>query len=211
MIYRHKAYVYFIVLLLLIFFPLNVLSATDSSIEDGGVERIAIFPFEIHSSGDVLLLQEQVTGKLAAGLIESEYIELVNKEALQEVTKSEKLTDRSAVAAGKKVGADFVVVGSVTRLGEMFSADVGVINVKSGHRLNIFAQGKDMDDLAARLNNDILLKTLVDQVIEGNKLYWKQPDRRQRHIQCPEKHKRQAFLKARSFSRHKGHIQAWLL
>ena len=166
MIYRHKAYVYFIVLLLLIFFPLNVLSATDSSIEDGGVERIAIFPFEIHSSGDVLLLQEQVTGKLAAGLIESEYIELVNKEALQEVTKSEKLTDRSAVAAGKKVGADFVVVGSVTRLGEMFSADVGVINVKSGHRLNIFAQGKDMDDLAARLNNDILLKTLVDQVIE---------------------------------------------
>ncbi|MEA2014327.1 MAG: hypothetical protein U9N38_03360, partial [Thermodesulfobacteriota bacterium] len=165
MIYRHKAYIYFIVLVLLMFFPMNVLSVTNSSVE--GTKRVAILPFEIHSSGDALLLNKQITDRLAAGLTESEYIELVKQKALKGLTQGKKLTDSKAIAAGKKAEADFVVVGSVTRLGDMLSADVGVINVKNSHRLNIFAQGKDMDDLTAWVSNDILQKILVEQVIEG--------------------------------------------
>ncbi|MBW2649363.1 MAG: outer membrane protein assembly factor BamA, partial [Deltaproteobacteria bacterium] len=166
MIYKHRECI-FITVLFLIFFPLNVLSATPSSIEKESVERVALFPFEIHSSGNALLLQDQITGKLAAGLIESEYIELVKEETPEGFVQGEKLTDQRAVAAGNKIRADFVVVGSLTRLGDMISADVGLINVKSGYRFNIFAQGNNMGTLVSRLKNDILLKILtVQRIVE---------------------------------------------
>ncbi|MBW2595247.1 MAG: outer membrane protein assembly factor BamA [Deltaproteobacteria bacterium] len=155
----------FVMTLFLIFSPLDALSAANSSSEKERVERVVLLPFEIHSSGDVLLLQDQITGKLTAGLMKSEYIELVKEESLEELIQGEKLTDREAIAAGKKIRADFVVVGSLTRLGDMVSADVGVINVKSGHRFNIFAQGNNMDALASRLKNDILMKILTTQRI----------------------------------------------
>ena len=155
----------FVITLFLIFSPLDVLSAVDSSSEKERVERIVVLPFEIHSSGDVLLMQDQITGKLTAGLMKSEHIELVKEETLGGLVQGEKLTDREAIAAGKKVRADFVVVGSLTKLGDMLSADVGVINVKSGHRWNIFAQGNNMDTMASRLKNDILLKILTGQRI----------------------------------------------
>ncbi len=164
MIYKHRECL-FITLLFLIFFPLNVLSATSPSIEKESVERVALFPFEIHSSGDVLLLQDQITSKLAAGLMGSEYIELVDAGTSEGLVQGEKLTDQRAVTAGKKINADFVVVGSLTRLGDMISADVGVINVKSGQRFNIFTQGNNMGALASRLKNDILLKILTVQRI----------------------------------------------
>ncbi|MBW2649875.1 MAG: outer membrane protein assembly factor BamA [Deltaproteobacteria bacterium] len=155
----------FVMTLFLIFPPLDALSAANSSSEKERVERVVLLPFEIHSSGDVLLLQDQITGKLTAGLMKSEYIELVKEESLEGLVQGEKLTDREAIAAGKKIRADFVVVGSLTRLGDMVSADVGVINVKSGHRFNIFAQGNNMDALASRLKNDILMKILTTQRI----------------------------------------------
>ncbi len=155
----------FVITLFLIFHPQGILAATDSAREKGRTERIVVFPFEIHSRGDVLLLQNQITGKLTAGLMKSEYIELIKEETLGGLVQGEKLTERMAIAAGKEVRADFVVVGSLTRLGGMVSADVGVINVKSGHRFNLFAQGNNMDVLVSQLENDILLKTLAGQRI----------------------------------------------
>ncbi len=155
----------FVITLFFIFSPLDILSAANSPSEKERVERVAVLPFEVHSSGDVLLLQDQITGKLTAGLMKSEYIELVKEETPGRLIQGEKLTDREAIAAGKKGKADFVVVGSLTRLGDMVSADVGVINIKSGHRFNIFAQGNNMDALASRLKNDILMKILTTQRI----------------------------------------------
>ncbi|MBN2539452.1 MAG: outer membrane protein assembly factor BamA [Deltaproteobacteria bacterium] len=155
----------FFITLFLIFPPLVSMAATDSAREKERAERIVVFPFEIHSSGDVLVLQDQITGKLTAELMNSEYIELIKEETVGGLVQGEKLTDRMAIAAGKEVRADFVVVGSLTRLGGMVSADVGVINVNSGHRFNLFAQGNNMDALVSQLKNDILLKTLAGQRI----------------------------------------------
>jgi len=164
MIYKHREY-FFIIVLFLMFLPLNALSATHSSIEKESLEKVAVLPFEIHTSGNILLLQSQITGKLTAGLMKSEYIEIVKEETPVGVVQGSRLTDQKAIAAGKKTGADFVVVGSLTRLGDMISTDVGVINVKSGYRFNIFAQGNNLDVLASRLGNDILLKILTAQRI----------------------------------------------
>ncbi|MBW2560854.1 MAG: hypothetical protein JRE40_08375, partial [Deltaproteobacteria bacterium] len=190
MIYKHREYLFIAVLLLMVFFPLNVLaatqspvekkgvqrivispltgsgvSATHSSVEKEGVQRVAISPFEVHSSEAALSLQKQIAAQLSTGMTESGYIEIVNEGSFQGLIKGKKMDDRLAVLVGRETGAIFVIAGSLTKLGGMLSADVGVINVKSGYRHTIFAQGKDLDPLILRLKNDILLKILAGQRI----------------------------------------------
>ena len=189
MIYKHREYL-FIIVLFLLFFPLNVVAATQSSAEKEGVQRIvispltesgvsatqasvekkdtqrvAIVPFEVHSSKGARSLQKQVAAQLSTGMTESGYIEVVNEGSFQGLIKGKKMNDRLAVLVGKKTGAGFVIAGSLTKLGDALSADVGVINVKSGYRSTIFAQGKALDPLILRLKNDILLKILAGQRI----------------------------------------------
>ena len=164
MIYKHRECL-FIIVLLLMFFPLNVLSATQSSVEKEGAQRVAIVPFEVHSSEGALSLQKQIAAQLSTGLKESGYIEIVKEESFQGLIKGKKADDQLAVLVGRQTGAGFVVAGSLTKLGDMLSADVGVINVKSGYRSSIFAQGNDLDPLVLRLKNDILLKILTGQRI----------------------------------------------
>ncbi|MEA3487125.1 MAG: outer membrane protein assembly factor BamA [Thermodesulfobacteriota bacterium] len=164
MIFRRREYL-FVIAILLVFLPVSVFSATHSSVGKESIKKVAIFPFEIHSSENVLLLQDQITNRLTTELMKSGHIEIIKKESLKGLIEGKKLDDRLAVAVGENTAADFVVVGSLTKLGDMLSTDVGVINVKSGHRWNIFAQGNNMDDLASRLKNDILLKILSGQRI----------------------------------------------
>ena len=164
MIFRRKKCL-LVITILLVFFPMSVFSATNSSLQKESVEKIAILPFEIHSSKNVPLLQDQIADRLTTELIRSGYIEAIREEAFEGLIEGRKVDDGLAVAVGENTGANFVIVGSLTELGDMLSADIGVINVKSGHRFNIFAQGNTMDGLTSRLKNDILLKILTSQRI----------------------------------------------
>ncbi|MEA1970924.1 MAG: outer membrane protein assembly factor BamA [Thermodesulfobacteriota bacterium] len=164
MIFRRREGL-FVIAILLVFLPVSVFSATHSSIEKENVEKVAFLPFEIHSSENVLLLQDQIADRLTTELMKSGHIKIIKKETFEGLIEGKKVDDRLAVAVGENTGANFAIVGSLTKLGDMLSADVGVINVKSGHRWNIFAQGNNMDDLASRLKNDILLKILTGQRI----------------------------------------------
>ncbi|MCK4534729.1 MAG: hypothetical protein KAT81_04300, partial [Syntrophobacterales bacterium] len=164
MIFRRRKCL-FVIAILLVFLPVSVFSATHSSVGKESIEKVAIFPFEIHSSENVLLLQDQIADRLTTELMKSGHIEIIKKGALEGLIEGKKVDDRLAVAVGENTAADFAVVGSLTKLGDMLSADVGVINVKSGYRWNIFAQGNNMEALVSRLKNDILLKILAGQRI----------------------------------------------
>lgn len=164
MICKYRGYL--IVLLLAgIISPLNVLSAPPAPDGTEGVERVAILPFAVYAKEGAVSLQQQITIQLSSGLAESGYIDIANEESFRDLIKGKKADDRLAVRVGEQTGAGFVITGSLTKLGDMLSADVGVINVKSGYRSPVVAQGRDLDPLVLRLKNDILLKVLTGQRI----------------------------------------------
>ncbi len=118
-------------------------------------------------------IQKQIAFQLASGLTESGYVDLVNEETFKGLIEGKRSDDRLAVLVGEQTEAGFVILGSITNLGEMSSMDVGVINVKNGSRHSIFVQGSDLDTLILRVKNDILQKILTEQRIaevrlEGN-------------------------------------------
>lgn len=156
-----KFFLISILLLLLLFF--NNVFAED-------IKRIAILPFEIHSKSDVTLLEERITDSLTAELLKTGCVQIIKKETFSNLI-SEKQTDReSAWKVGEKINADFVIMGSLTRLGNFISVDVTTLDVKNRKTVGgIFANGTGMDSIrtiSAELAEKILLKNLSRQKIE---------------------------------------------
>ncbi len=161
--YRYRTCL-LVALFIMIWCPLSG-AVADTLAEQRTVAKVAILPFEIYSSQGVRTLQEQIGVELAAGLTESGYIELVDETSFRGLIEGEEGNGRLALLVGERTGAGFVITGSVTKLGDMFSADVNVTDSKSGHRSTFFAQGKSINALIDRLKNDILLKILTGQRI----------------------------------------------
>jgi outer membrane protein insertion porin family len=155
--------VFFIPILLLPFLFQKYSFAEDA-------KRIAVFPFEIHSKSDVLFLTSQITGCLTTELSKAEYIRVINKDTFLRLIEGKQIDKELVFGAGKKINADFVVMGSLTRLGNLISVDVTVADVKDGKTISgIFAGGTGKESLgaiAAELTDKILLKIFVKQTIE---------------------------------------------
>ena len=132
-------------------------------------KRVVILPFEIHSQTDAAQLQNQISSSLANELLKAEAIRIVEKKEFEELIKGKIMDEELAIDVGKETGADFVITGSLTRIGNLISTDVRVIDV--GHEEgshSIYAQGMGMENigaLALKLSDEILLKTLSDQKI----------------------------------------------
>ncbi len=170
--HRHRIHLFIAVALLMIF-PLKVWSASQSAAKEE-IQTVAVLPFEVHARDDARSLQQQIAAQLSVGLAESPYIRILPEDTVRGLIQGKPVDPRLALRIGQETGAAFVVTGSLTRLGDMLSADVGITDVTSKERSVIFAQGNDLDPLIARLKNDILLKILTGQMIadvrlEGNK------------------------------------------
>ncbi len=139
------------------------------------VKKITVLPFEIYSKENKAAIQESLYRKIIAELQKEKQLRVVPADSF--LRSQVKINEGSAVNAGRSLMADFVVMGSLTKLGESISVDAKVINVRSGKALSpIFVQGKgleSLDDIAAQLKTDVLVQTgLVEKIakveISGN-------------------------------------------
>ncbi len=139
------------------------------------VKKITVLPFEIYTKENKSAIQEALYRKMIAELQKEKQLRVVPADSF--LRSQVKINEGSAVNAGRSLMADFVVMGSLTKLGESISVDAKVINVRSGKALSpIFVQGKgleSLDDIAAQLKTDVLVQTgLVEKIakveISGN-------------------------------------------
>ena len=103
-------------------------------------EKLLIMPFEMHSSVDIGGERRGAMSSLASGLDEAG-AEIVGMEALKELVLREDkaiFTEAEAAELAASVGADFVLMGSVARLGVAFAADWRLFDVKAGRTVAFF-------------------------------------------------------------------------
>lgn len=155
-------YLKILIFIIVIAFSCNYACAEDT-------KRIVILPFDIHSKTDAEQLQNQITSNLAKELLKAESIRIVNREEWHNLITGKTIDENLIQQVGEKTGADFVVTGSLTKIGKLISADVRVIDVsRTEESQSIYAQGMGMENiglLASNLSHEILLKTLSDQKI----------------------------------------------
>ncbi len=151
----------FILLIYLVLFPGTALSQNTKS--------MLILPPEIYSKSDVAYLRNQLQEKLTAELGKSQYIRIIKGDAIEKLIRNKKIDREFAFNVGGGTGADFVITGSLTRMGNLISTDFRVVDIKNERvHTGIFAQGtglKNIGTIASQIATDILLKVLAEERI----------------------------------------------
>jgi len=135
------------------------------------VRTLALFPFEVHSTAQegISELRETLYQKVAAELLKSKNIRLVEREKIQAALAGKRLNDALALEVGQQTGAAYAVTGSLTEFGERISVDVRLTDIAAAKvQPGIFVQGRGRENLGAilaQLRMDILARIATDQKI----------------------------------------------
>ena len=155
-------------LILMTFVVLISFLTTLAAADDVGVRKVSILPFEVHSKTEGRELQASLYNHLAAELRKEKKIEVV--EAGGFFRSGETVTKEKALEAGKKLGLNYVVTGSITQFGDTINVDAQILDIASASILSsVYAQGRrsaGFTALAGELKTEILSRTgLLDKVI----------------------------------------------
>jgi outer membrane protein insertion porin family len=139
-------------------------------------KKICILPFEVHASTGSAELQASVHNSLLTEFRREKKVEVIAAGAFEPGGPAP--GEAEAGAAGKELGADYVVFGSVMRFGETLNIDAQIIDVAGEKILSaVSVQGKETEGagaLAGALKREILGRAgLTDKIarveIAGNR------------------------------------------
>ncbi len=132
--------------------------------------KVAIFPVDINSPESLGYMREGLWDMLASRVELEGRVAVIEKGAVKKAlsTLSGEIDTDSARKIGQALGADFVVFGSLTKLGDSASLDLKVLEVGSEKPgSSVFIQAKRMEEIVVQV--DVLARR-VDEKILGYSL-----------------------------------------
>lgn len=121
------------------------------------VKKVAVLPFSVHSSENIDYVQRGVWDMLISRIGVSGKIDVLGRhavvEALGSPSKSD-ITQEDALSLGKKLNVDYVVWGSITKIGNSVSLDGKLLETASSKApVDVFTQSQGLDDVIAKVND----------------------------------------------------------
>jgi TolB-like protein len=113
-----------------------------------GPKRMAILPFIMNTDRDLTFLQEGIVDMLASRLMWKGELEVIEKGVVRSEVASfqGRLNPDAAFEIGKRLQADYVILGSLTVFGDSVSVDAKILDVaRSEELVTAFSQAKGMD------------------------------------------------------------------
>ncbi|MEN6638828.1 MAG: outer membrane protein assembly factor BamA [Smithella sp.] len=159
MIFNHRVFKLFLVLFCLCFL-------TEARAED--LKKICILPFDVHASAESAALKESVYKSLLHEFQREKKLQMVAAGDFAQSTAV--LSKDEAVAAGKALGADYVVMGSITQFGDTLNVDMQIIDIaqmKTLPAVSVLGKGSaGYAVLAGDLKKEILDRTgLLEKIV----------------------------------------------
>ncbi|MCX5837464.1 MAG: FG-GAP-like repeat-containing protein [Deltaproteobacteria bacterium] len=117
---------------------------------------VAVLPFSIHSAENIDYVCQGIRDMLASRISVNEKIDVIGKDsvlaALQD-TAGRELALADAYILGKKLHADFVVWGSITKIGNSLSIDGKLVDIAASMTpVTLFAQCPTLDEVIPKIN-----------------------------------------------------------
>ena len=140
------------------------------------LKKISVMPFEVYSSSNSAAIKESLYKNLVEELKKEKLVQIIPGDAF--LQSNIKMDEKLAIKNGKSLGADFVIIGSLTQLGETLNIDAKIVDVAKGNILSMTSvQDKGLANIgaiAAQLKTEILIRTgLVQKIarieIRGNR------------------------------------------
>ena len=138
------------------------------------VYKVAILPFMIHSQENLDYLQAGIYDILTSRITVDDRIIVVERSLVERALLEEKptrLDETTASKIGMKIGADYIVLGSITKVGDYISLDARLISLtEEKPPLSVFTQHKGIDDVMVKIGDfaqDIGNKILGRRAMAG--------------------------------------------
>ncbi len=139
-----------IIISLLSLFPVQ-----PSLFADDSPKKIAVLPFTMNADRDLSFLQSGILDMLNTRLAWKGKVDIIGKAAVQKAVEAlpGPMDKEKALAIGKHLGADYVIMGSLTVFGNSVSMDAKIFDVaKSEELVTAFDQSKGMDAVIPTIN-----------------------------------------------------------
>ena len=119
-------------------------------------KKVAILPFAVHSAENIDYVRQGIGDMLSSRLSVTEKIEVVNRDtvlAAFKETSGKELTLADVYGLGKKLNVDFVIWGSITKIGNSLSIDGRLVDIASYKAaVTIGTQSPTMDEVIPKIN-----------------------------------------------------------
>ncbi len=168
-----------ILILLLLSFILTLPSV---STPQPRVFKVAILPFLINSQENLDYLREGIYDILLSRITVEGRIIVIERSMVERALYEERpmrLDEGAATKIGTRVGADYVVLGSLTKIGNYISLDARLISItEEKPPLGVYTQHKGIDDVMVKIGDfaqDIGYKILGYRAMVGRPTGPKQP------------------------------------
>jgi TolB-like protein len=148
-------------LIFLILFLLSILILPSPSItqsrDPNRVYKVAILPFVIHSRENLDYLREGINDILTSRITVEERVVVIGRAIVERALHEEKVThldEPIAAKIGMKVGADFIILGSITKVGDYISLDARLISITEGKPpASVYTQQKGIKDVMVKIDS----------------------------------------------------------
>jgi TolB-like protein len=147
-----KAVVFVLVMILVL--PSFSISQTR---EAAKTYKVAILPFLIHSQENLDYLREGIYDILVSRVTVEGRISVIDRSLVERALFEERpmrLDEAAATKVGMRVDADYVVLGSLTKIGDFISLDARMISItEEKPPLTAFTQHKGIDDVMVKIGD----------------------------------------------------------
>jgi len=142
---------------ILIALGILLLTAALSTPEAQQQKKIAILPFSVNSSENINYIRDGIWDMIISRVTVGGKTDVLSKSnVLEAVDKNQKkeLSQADVSAIGKRLKADYVVWGSITKIGDSLSLDGKLLDVASNQSpVTLFEQTRGMNEVIPKIND----------------------------------------------------------
>lgn len=123
----------------------------------GKVYKVAILPFIIHSQENLDYLREGINDILTSRITVEGRIIVIERTIVERILyemRPMRLDETVAKQVGTRAGADYIVLGSITKIGNYISLDARLISITEDKPpLGVYTQHKGIDDVMLKIGD----------------------------------------------------------
>lgn len=153
-IYRNSSVFIMLCLIFILIFPYY---ASPQPKDTGKVFKVAILPFIIHSQENLDYLREGINDILTSRITVEGRIIVIERTMIERILwelRPMRLDEAVAKQVGERAGADYVVLGSITKIGNYISLDARLIPITDDKPpLSAYTQHKGIDDVMTKIGD----------------------------------------------------------
>ncbi|MCG6533893.1 MAG: FG-GAP-like repeat-containing protein [Syntrophales bacterium LBB04] len=136
---------------------LLLLTAYGTTFAAKGEKTVAVLPFSVHSAESIDYVKQGIWDMLSSRIAVTDKIAVISKDSVLQAIKGKEGKDLSLqdiYGLGKKMNADFVVYGSITKFGNSISIDGKLVDIAANKStVSLFTQSQGMDEVIVKIND----------------------------------------------------------